>query len=646
MNKKQKIIIITIILSLVLLFSGLTYAYFTSAVNSESGSTIIAKGGTMNVIYDNGSGDIVVENIYPREKEWVTKKFTVTGNNTTDLNMYYRVSMVIDNNEYNPNDLSYTLTSENTSNNGEIIPSVTEHTPIMYPEALVTFFNNENQVIGQGMFTKGQNQVHTYTLKIFFDETGEEQFQESSFTAHLIIDSINENGDVVITGDQNLFVDTSITKNKAVTKTFKVTSNLNAEQEYKVNLKVINAGTEGETNLKYTLTSINEGNDGTTMSEIKSTEIEPKNFDPENPSLITLGTGTLASKNSIHSYTLTFTGNEDSVNYLFAKVEIEVKPKYWKNVPANSILAGMSNNYEEMESTKDDYGEVYYYTGEVEDNYVSFANMCWRIVRTTGNKDIKLVLYNDDSSDCTLTGDTLAFAKYDGTTYTTEYNSLNSYNTYVGFMYGKSGSSTYAEEHANTNKSIVLKNLEAWYKLKLNSYTDKLADVIWCNDKSTEDSGISSIESSYNGFLRVNNNTPSLICPDDNDGGKLSKFTVEDTKYGNGNLDYKIGLLTGDELVYAGYVSNNKYKDEKYDSTTIKSFLRTNTENISWWTMTPSVYAGKYVSRMVSAYPYGNIMFSDEVDIGHALRPSIALKSTTTINGGDGTASNPYVIED
>lgn len=646
MNKKQKIIIITIILSLVLLFSGITYAYFTSAVNSESGSTIIAKGGTMNVIYDNGSGDIIAENIYPREKEWVSKKFTVTGNNTTDLNMYYRVSMVIDNNEYEPSDLSYTLISENTSNNGEIIPSVTVHTPILYPEVLGNFFNNEKQVIGQGMFIKGQNQVHTYTLKIFFDETGEEQFQESSFAAHLVIDSINENGDVVITGDQNIFVDTSITKNKAVTKTFKVTSNLNAEQEYKVNLKVINAGTEGETNLKYTLTSINEGNDGTTMSEIKSTEIEPKNFDPENPSLITLGTGTLASKNSIHSYTLTFTGNEDNVNYLFAKVEIEVKPKYWKDVPANSILAGMSNNYEEMKSTKDDYGEVYYYTGEVEDNYVSFANMCWRIVRTTGNKDIKLVLYNDDSSDCTLTGDTLAFAKYDGTNYTTEYNSSNSYNTYVGFMYGKSGSSTYAEEHANTNKSIVLKNLEAWYKLKLNSYTDKLADVIWCNDKSTEDSGISSIESSYNGFLRVNNNTPSLICPDDNDGGKLSKFTVEDTKYGNGNLDYKIGLLTGDELVYAGYVSNNKYKDEKYDSTTIKSFLRTNTENISWWTMTPSVYAGKYVSRMVSAYPYGNIMFSDEVDIGHALRPSIALKSTTTINGGDGTASNPYVIED
>lgn len=639
MNKKQKITIIAIAFALILVFSGITYAYFTSFTPSETGSTIVAKGGTMNVIYDNGSGDIIAENIYPREKEWVSKKFTVTGNNTTDLNMYYRVSMVIDNNEYEPSDLSYTLISENTSNNGEVIPSVTEHTPILYPEVLGNFFNNEKQVIGQGMFIKGQNQVHTYTLKIFFDETGEEQFQESSFAAHLVIDSINENGDVVITGDQNIFVDTSITKNKAVTKTFKVTSNLNAEQEYKVNLKVINAGTEGETNLKYTLTSINEGNDGTTMSEIKSTEIELKNFDPENPSLITLGTGTLASKNSIHSYTLTFTGNEDSVNYLFAKVEIEVKPKYWKDVPANSILAGMSNNYEEMKSTKDDYGEVYYYTGEVEDNYVSFANMCWRIVRTTGNKDIKLVLYNDDSSDCTLTGDTLAFAKYDGTNYTTRYSNLPSNSAYIGFMYGDRTADTYAKIHANTNKSTILQDLEDWYKLKLNSYTNKLADVIWCNDKSTyEGSGISS-PSYFSAAKRIyDDKKPSLICPNDNDSGKLSKLTVADTKYGNGDLNYKIGLLTADELVYA-----------EHGDTTINSYLKSNA-TASWWTMTPNMIGG--VDPYVFIVYYNSNSGSSSVSSGRpyyltaALRPSIALKSTTTINGGDGTASNPYVIED
>ena len=29
---------------------------------------------------------------------------------------------------------------------------------------------------------------------------------------------------------------------------------------------------------------------------------------------------------------------------------------------------------------------------------------------------------------------------------------------------------------------------------------------------------------------------PSLICPNDNNGGKLSKFAVSDTEYGNGAL--------------------------------------------------------------------------------------------------------------
>lgn len=100
MEKKQKIIIVAIAFALVLVFSGVTYAFFTSFTPSETGSTIYAKGGSMSVIYDNGSGDISIENIYPRKAAWVNKNFTVTGNNTTDLEMYYRVSLVVDNNEF------------------------------------------------------------------------------------------------------------------------------------------------------------------------------------------------------------------------------------------------------------------------------------------------------------------------------------------------------------------------------------------------------------------------------------------------------------------------------------------------------------------------------------------------------------------
>ena len=123
MEKKNKIIIIAIVLALAVLFSGLTYAYFTSATSSESGSTIVAKGGTMNVVYDNKSDNISVSNIYPREEAWVTKKFQVIGNNTTDLLMFYKIKMVIDNNEFGL-DLSYKLTGTNTSNSGALIPNV------------------------------------------------------------------------------------------------------------------------------------------------------------------------------------------------------------------------------------------------------------------------------------------------------------------------------------------------------------------------------------------------------------------------------------------------------------------------------------------------------------------------------------------
>ena len=55
---------------------------------------------------------------------------------------------------------------------------------------------------------------------------------------------------------------------------------------------------------------------------------------------------------------------------------------------------------------------------------------------------------------------------------------------------------------------------------------------------------------------------PSLICQNDSNGGKLSNITVNDTTNGNGVLDKKIGLLTGDEIAFAGgaYVtSNNTY---------------------------------------------------------------------------------------
>ncbi len=288
-------------------------------------------------------------------------------------------------------------------------------------------------------------------------------------------------------------------------------------------------------------------------------------------------------------------------------------------------------------STEDDYGTSLYFRGTVKNNYVEFANKCWRIVRITGNGAIKLVLHNDNINNKTNpcssanNNNTAAFAHYNGTEYTNSFSSKLWDNAYIGFMYGTASSSDYASTHANLNKSEMLKNLETWYMNNLTPYEDKIADVIWCNDKSTTGTGTGYGEDNthYRAFNRIAQNyLPTLICPKDNNNGKLSKFTVRDTINGNGNLTYKIGLLTADEVVFAGYA--HIYQNDAV-------YLLENTGNEAWWTMSP------FQNNMVFCVSYGNVTFNDFYSSA-GVRPSIALNSDVTVTGS-GTSEDPYIVK-
>lgn len=288
-------------------------------------------------------------------------------------------------------------------------------------------------------------------------------------------------------------------------------------------------------------------------------------------------------------------------------------------------------------STEDDYGTSLYFRGTVKNNYVEFANKCWRIVRITGNGAIKLVLHNDNINNKTNpcssanNNNTAAFAHYNGTEYTNSFSSKLWDNAYIGFMYGTASSSDYASTHANLNKSEMLKNLETWYMNNLTPYEDKIADVIWCNDKSTTGTGTGYGEDNthYRAFNRIAQNyLPTLICPKDNNNGKLSKFTVRDTINGNGNLTYKIGLLTADEVMFAGYA--HIYQNDAV-------YLLENTGNEAWWTMSP------FQNNMVFCVSYGNVTFNDFYSSA-GVRPSIALNSDVTVTGS-GTSEDPYIVK-
>ncbi len=134
----------------------------------------------------------------------------------------------------------------------------------------------------------------------------------------------------------------------------------------------------------------------------------------------------------------------------------------------------------------------------------------------------------------------------------------------------------------------------------------------------------------------VDVNGLSLICPNDRNGGNLFKLTVADVLNGNGALDKKIGLLTADEVQYAGL---------KYWVTNINSNYLT--ENVAsstdWWTLTADDYHGDY-GPLVSDVRGDGKIGTRVAAYSVALRPAIALKKTTTISSGTGTATNPFLI--
>ena len=294
-----------------------------------------------------------------------------------------------------------------------------------------------------------------------------------------------------------------------------------------------------------------------------------------------------------------------------------------------------------LASAEDDYGTSYYFRGAVKNNYVQFANKCWRIVRVNGDGSIKLVLHNDNtsssSSPCTASNNstTAAFARYFGSSYTSTFNSNYDDNAYMGFMYGQAGASDYTGTHANTNKSTILTNLETWYTNNLVSYADKLADTIWCNDKSTVSVGLGygKNDTKYTTYNRLSSTKqPALKCPNDNNGGKLSKFTVDDTTNGNGHLTYKIGLLTADEITFSGFVAYT------YNRST---YLQENTGESYWWSLSPCIFTDGGTS-VWSVYSGG--LYNYGVGANFGLRPAISLVSSTTISGGAGTSEDPYVV--
>lgn len=193
MEDKSKTVIVSIIgtiLTIAVVSLGVTYAFFSANISgSESGSTIVAEAGIMQIAVSGGN-NVTAENIMPdNDNPWGTKTITLTGTNTTEKSMSYKIKLFVDNNEFKKANMQYTLTSTNTGNNGAVITSVTTATDITAAVGASQVLGGTTQV---GYFLNASKVAHTYVLKLFYPETNTDQSEDmgAKFAAHIVVESV------------------------------------------------------------------------------------------------------------------------------------------------------------------------------------------------------------------------------------------------------------------------------------------------------------------------------------------------------------------------------------------------------------------------------------------------------------------------
>ena len=189
------------------------------------------------------------------------------------------------------------------------------------------------------------------------------------------------------------------------------------------------------------------------------------------------------------------------------------------------------------------------------------------------------------------------------------------------------------EGNINVKESNAKVKIDAWYKANMTSYTSKLEDIGFCNDRtyySFNTSGWNKDYSNYDKWLnfgsiqRLSNRKLSLVCP-----RQLDKFTVS-ADNGNGKLTYPVGMITAEEMAYAGGViwqTNTSY------------YLYNGVYN---WSFSPSDFH-RWSAIEFDLTSSGNFGSSD-VPGSLGARPSISLKQGTVLSSGNGTANTPYII--
>ncbi len=292
---------------------------------------------------------------------------------------------------------------------------------------------------------------------------------------------------------------------------------------------------------------------------------------------------------------------------------------------------------------------TYYYRGTINNNYVLFANMYWRIIRINSNGSIKII-YSGTTSNATGKATMLD----NGNGHVFSKDAKDGDNAYVGYMYGETSQTQtldgYNATHANTHDSGIKEYIDNWYETVLSKAKNNEKNATeyidtesgFCGDRTPYEwngtsatsqpdktkYGAGTTSTRYGAYVRTYKSPrkPTFDCPN----ASNDLYTVSGAKTGNRKLTNPIGLITADEVNFAG----------GRDSSNTSYWLYTGEQN--YWAMSPFRFA------VSEAHVFGvnsdGYLGSDYVYTTRGVRPVINLKADTQFTG-QGTTNSPFVVQ-
>ena len=585
MKKSTKISLLVGGIAVVLIgVIGITYAFFSTGGKQETANTFTS--GCLNISLTDASSSINLNNIYPitdiEGLDTTSYDFTITNTCNTDAN--YEIDLESLNQVANSLSADYIKVSLSSDTVGNVISILSDNTSVT-PE-IDGAYEAYNLYTG----TLKASETKTYHLKLWLDYDA---------TVEVAANKVYQSKINVVANPDIQVVDTQEATFELNDKT--LTSNL----------------TSNVTSATYCTTTDNICTPNTSATISNNTYIVDLETNENNQMVCTRlnGTSKIICSNIIEGVQLCPEG-ATACNTILANTELKTDTPDFSKTSCASGCGEATNGLYKEETSK---GPTYYFRGTVDNNWVKFANKYWRIIRINEDGTLRLI-YQGTSANATGTGTQ---------TGTSAFNSSYNNNAYVGFKY------TTNNVHGTGTNSTILNELNEWYSSNLSSYTDKIdGNAGFCGDRTpytnssgtTSGGGTGTTTTYYAGYIRLyTNKQPTFECSNSSD-----LYTTSGSSDGNKALQYPIGLITADEVAYAGGV---------YGTTNQSYYLYTNS---NYWTMSPRDFYSDY-ARVFGVYSNGSLN-TWGVASAIGVRPVVNLKSSVQITGGDGSSGNPYVI--